>query len=209
MSSLLNPLHPGTIFLQKKLGVQAVSTTQFTMPPNSTFTYLIVPGSGIIWLNVIGSVSPPRDAATGNPVISPLIYVYNRHSMIVSALINFGLESEFRSPWAGEIDIKVNDPMVSTLVNGTALTIIVDFTFAIIEIAEENYDKYMRLWNGLYNLEMLLGGLKDTDIEGLVWVLKTLRPVVPLPTPLPAQEVTTHPTLHEDMGRPIRRIEIP
>lgn len=209
MSSLLNPLHPGTIFIQKRLGQQTLLSYQLILPPATTITFQIAPPSGRIWIAAIQSMGTPRDVTTNNPVISPLIYIYGRHSMLVSYYPPIALESFYRTPWGVELDIRVNDPAVSTITNNTALTVIFDITTAAIEITEDKYDRYMRLWEGLYNFEMLLGGLKDTDVESIVWLLKTLRPVVPLPVPAPTQEAVTHPTLHEDLGKPIKRTEIP
>lgn len=209
MSSLLNPLHPGTLFIQKKLGQQFVASSQIIMPPISTLTYQIAPPSGKVWILAIRTQGTPRDFFTNNPVVSPLLSAYARHSMIVSSNQALGLESNFLFPWGIEIDLKTTDPLVVTVTNASTLTIIFDAMLAIMEITEDKYDQYMRLWNGLYNFEMVLGDLKDNDIENLVSLLKTLRPVIPLPVPVPAQETVTHPTLHEDVGRPIKRIEIP
>lgn len=208
MSSILNPLHPTTLFLQKKLGQQFLSSVQIVMPPGSTLNFQVAPPSGRIWITVIQSSGPPRDVTTMNPVVTGGVYCYTRHSMIVSANTYFGLESNYRTPWALEMDLRVNDPLNSQIVNTTALTLVVDLTYAIMEITADKYDQYMQLWNGLYNFEWLMGSLSENDVLSLTALLKSLRLTPPEP-PIPKREVTTAPTLGEDIGKPIGRIEIP
>lgn len=206
---MFNPLHPATIFIQERLGHQFVSAAQITMPPGAQVSFNIVPPSGMVWVMMVRTMGTPRDAATNNPVISPNVLLYSRHSMCRGVIMPVTLESNFMFPWAVEKDLRINDPMTTTIVNGTALTIILDLTIAFIEFSEDNYDKYMRLWNGLYNFELLMGGLQETDVESLVALLKALKPA-PLPVAaLPKQEVPTYPTMSEDIGKPIKRIEIP
>jgi len=209
MSSLISPQHPGVIFTQKKLGQAFLASAQFIMPPASALTFALAPPSGFIWVLAAGAPSPVRDVATGNAIVSPLITSYFRHSMLRGAIQNPGLDSYYNFPWPLQIDVKVNDPVVGTAINGTALTIEFNLTYAIMEITEDKYDQYSRLWNGLYNFEMLLGGLSDFDIESIVTLLRALRPVVPLPAPEPTLEIVSHPSMAEDTGRTIKRIEIP
>lgn len=207
--SVANPLHPGYLFIQKRLGTQFTATGQVIMPPGASLAWQIAPPTGKIWIVGIWIFGNPRDAATNTILITPNFYTYARHSMIRGFNVGQAMESVSKSTFPVEIDLQVGDPLVLTTVNNTALTIYQDITFALIEIAEENYKKFQRLWEGLYNFELLLGGLKDTDVDSLVFLLKSLQPVVPLPVPSPTLEVTTHPTLHEDVGRAIKRIEIP
>ena len=202
-------MHPGTIFLQKKIGVEFAVSLQLTLPPGATLTLAIAPPSGFAWITAFMSSSPPVDAATGNPVVTPLFYAYVRHSMVRGYIFSLGLQSMNRNPWASAVDLRTADPFIATYVNGTALTITVDQTFAIMEISEDNYVKYLKLWDGLYNLERLLGGLSDSDVDNLLYVLKLLKPPVPLPAPEISAEVSTKPTMAEDLGKGAKRIVIP
>jgi len=207
MSSLLNPLHPGTLFIQKRLGQQFVTTAQIVMPPASTLVYTVSPPLGRIWILAVRAQGIPRDFVTNNPVIAAGLYTYARHSMVVSSVQSLGLESNFMFPWGIEIDLRVNDPLAVTVVNSTALTIIFDATLAIMEITEDKYDQYTRLWNGLYNFEALLGNLSDGDVVNLAALLRRISgPVVALEA-IPAEEETS-PTMAEDVNG-IRRIKIP
>lgn len=209
MSSLINPQHPGVIFTQKKLGQTFLGSAQFIMPPASALTFVLTPPSGNIWVLAAGSSSPVRDVATGNAIVSPLLTSYFRHSMLRGAIQYPGLDSAYNFPWPMQLDLKVNDPLVGTAINGTGLTVEFNVTFAVMEITEDKYDQYSRLWNGLYNFEMLLGSLSDFDIEGIVSLLRALKPAVSAPTPEPTLEVVSHPSMAEDTGKTVKRIEIP
>lgn len=209
MSSLLDPLHPTTLFLQLKFGQYLKLSGVITLPPNSTITYNLSPPSGFVWITLMRTAGTPRDVATGNPVISPLIRGIIRHSSFSPrSSPTMAVESEFNFPWAQLTDQRVNDFSTTTVANASGLTVVTDFTAHIMEITDDKYPLYQRLWNGLFNFEILLGSLNATDIANLINILKSMWPQIPIPAlPIP-REVTASPTLAESRDG-ITRIEIP
>lgn len=207
MSTALNALHPVLLFIQKRLGTQFVMSLQITMPPNSNVTMAVAPPAGYIWVLIGSASSPVRDVATNNPIITPLVYVYFRHSMIRGMNFAAAFESLFNFPYPMEVDIRANDPLVGTVVNGTALTITFNVTLAMMETIVDRYEQYLALWEGVYNLERILGGLSDTDVANIVNLFKRFgSPVVPLGTLVTEEEAS--PTMSEDIDG-ITRLRIP
>lgn len=176
MSGLLNPLHPITIFIAKRLGKQVLDSVILTMPPNSSISFAFAPPIGSIWVHAVGVWGTPRDVATGNPVVNPGIYAVTEHEMIRTS-VNYAIDSSFLQQWAGEVDETPNQPMVLTVVNGSALTIQWDITAAVIEIPERHHKTYDTLWNGLFNLLYILGqfdvetGETDEVVESIKKIL--------------------------------------
>lgn len=169
--SLLNPLHPGTLFIQKQRGKQFLYIIPIIMPPFSSVTFQVGPQAGLIWISAVGCVGTPRDVTTGNPVYSALIYLRVEQPMVRT--YNFyGLESALLNQWGMESDISSVELFTATIVNGTALTVTWDWSIAIMEVPERLYDEYLRLWNGLYNFLYLLGGFTPKQIDALIDAFK-------------------------------------
>lgn len=171
MSSLLNPLHPLTLFTALRKGKQTLITFQAIMPANSSFVVQLRPQPNIVWLTVVGTASIPRDFITGNPIYSPLVSAVSEHTMI-RTMTNFALESFYLFNWATHVEVTYGEPITYTISNGTGAAVTWDFTLAIMEFGLEKYGEYLSLWRGLYNFEELLSNFSDEEIKALADTIK-------------------------------------
>lgn len=175
MSSLLNPLHPGTIFLATRKGRQFFTMGMVIMPPGSQLVLITVPTEDLVWIIALDASSPARDVATGNPIVSPFFYMDIEHSQITHTRL-YAFESYYNYPWACDLHVSTGDPLVHTITNNTALTVSIDFNMAIMEIPKRAYEEYMRLWHGLENLLNFMGGFNSKQVDTLVKHIKELVP---------------------------------
>jgi len=177
MSSLLQPFHPGSIFVATRKGRQFFSMWQVVLPPGTQLTISVAPAADLTWVLVMNSISPARDVITGNIVASPLIYSDIEHSMITHTRI-YDFESYYANTWPADLHISVGDPVVHTIVNGSAFTVAIDATWGIMEIPNRAYKEYMELWNGLENILKFMGKFSADDIDLFAKTVKDSIPAV-------------------------------
>lgn len=170
MSGVFHPLHPAIILLQKKLAKQFHSTVAITFPAGSTLQFSIAPPAGWFWAVHRISYGTPRDVATNNPVITSNCYAIHEQvgdEPMIRQFISPLQESVYNFSCLMAVDITLTTPFQITLINNTALNILIDLSIAVIEMPDSVMRLYYRLWDGLYNLEHVLGTLEEGDAEGI------------------------------------------
>jgi len=187
-------------------------TMQMTLPPGAAVTLSLSPafvglGPRVVWAHYAITIS-------GVTFPTALIGWWHSHRMMVYHWDPF-LGSIINQPYYYYVATSTDAPEVIIMSNPTATALTFDVTFWVVEFStRDTYTEFENVVRGEWMILKALGGQSQADIDSsisrLIDFLKTITPPAPpVPPAPPRREVPKHPTMAEDMGKPIRRLRIP
>lgn len=170
--SLINPMHPAAILITLRKAMAYTLTMASILPAGASVTLSLAPPAGTIWVLLLINRGTPRDAVTGNPIWSPLIYTTSYHAMQRSPIVEYMVNSVNDYLLPAFQEFSVDEPLIVTFTNASAGAVTMDSHFAIAVIPEIEREHYYVLWRGVHNLLYALGKVSLDDMKGQI--LETL-----------------------------------
>jgi len=178
--SIINPLHPASILISLRRALAYVYDIYAILPPSSSVTVKIAPQPGLVWVLLLIKQGKQKDAATHNPLETPLLNTITYQVMQRSPISRNFLDSNSNEYLPCFQEISDEEPFSVTYQNHSTTTAIeFDAELAIMEIGRQNMADYRKLWQGLYNFLWMLGDLGEKPPKDLLANFLLLGSVVP------------------------------
>lgn len=161
---ILYPLVAKSILREDQILTYWKDTRIYIFPPGSSLTVNYIPRVGYVYIVFAIQLGKVRDWDSGDQLITDDYGFWHRHGQMRWHW-DPGTESVYDFEYPEFLEVTEDDPLQLEFVNGTAFTIIHDYSIFILECTKEAWPRVTQYLKGVFNFFYALGGMEARDVE--------------------------------------------